>query len=572
MAKDKITDYSVTNASNTDVGGTGIQGTNAISNFDNAVREIMTHLAETNAGTAPLADTFCVADPADLTKKVRLDAGNVTAGQTRVLAMPDQNVSITGDAADFLALTLSSTNKNKNVRVNNAGTAYEFRRNPFYDPYEYGATGDGSTDDTAYFVLCQMSASANEGIQPSPAGRGVIVLPPGRFIVSEITTLNVAEKWLGLGGTLASNSTTLDLFTVDHNYVQVSGLNLEMPLLPTATPACLHHSGGSDCLIENLVTNYGFYGLRGSDGADSSWINCIVNFPYSHNVFFQGYQGAWIYRGKFDGIWPVNQPSAAQITGAMVNGASYSVGDFVTSSGYWFVCNGAGTAPAAGALTPTLRGVTLTTSGTATWRMGTAAGAANVYIGSRCFIFKILNTDISGGHDYGLHMVDDLATDSPQDIYVSGCETGGDLYIGVNAVDVDALRIHNGISHDHCSATDIGIYLGDGVRGALVSGYSIRGSYRGIDIAASSRQVLVAQNIIFGATQAIWCTANAQKFTIAQNVLSGNSGIWGTNATGITIGAGCDYYRIRDNDVTDCTTAGITDNSTSVNRVIDGNF
>lgn len=105
MAKDKITDYSATNASNSDVGGIGILGTNTISNFDNAVREVMTHLAEVNAGTYPLADTFTLADPADLTKKVRIDAGNVTAGQTRVLSMPDQNVTITGAAADLLATT-----------------------------------------------------------------------------------------------------------------------------------------------------------------------------------------------------------------------------------------------------------------------------------------------------------------------------------------------------------------------------------------------------------------------------------------------------------------------------------
>lgn len=106
MAKDKITDYSATAADNTDVGGVGIQGTNAISNIDNAAREIMSHLKETSAGTFPVEDTWTFGDPADLTKRVRLDAGGVTAGQTRVLTAPNFDGTIA-----TLAGTETLTNK-----------------------------------------------------------------------------------------------------------------------------------------------------------------------------------------------------------------------------------------------------------------------------------------------------------------------------------------------------------------------------------------------------------------------------------------------------------------------------
>lgn len=37
-------------------------------------------------------DVLNINDPADATKRMRIDAGEVTAGQTRVMAMPDQNV------------------------------------------------------------------------------------------------------------------------------------------------------------------------------------------------------------------------------------------------------------------------------------------------------------------------------------------------------------------------------------------------------------------------------------------------------------------------------------------------
>ena len=73
MAFDKITEYSSTNATNTSVGSVGIAGTNNISNLDNAIREMMTHLAETNAGTYPVDDTWSFCDPADRTKIFRFD-------------------------------------------------------------------------------------------------------------------------------------------------------------------------------------------------------------------------------------------------------------------------------------------------------------------------------------------------------------------------------------------------------------------------------------------------------------------------------------------------------------------
>lgn len=102
MAKNALREYSTTPGSNTDVGGIGIEGTNQVSNFDGAVREIMSQIADTNAGTSPLDDTFSVCDPADTTKKVRMDAGNVAAGQTRVLKFPNADIDISTFATTYL--------------------------------------------------------------------------------------------------------------------------------------------------------------------------------------------------------------------------------------------------------------------------------------------------------------------------------------------------------------------------------------------------------------------------------------------------------------------------------------
>jgi hypothetical protein len=101
MARNKISQYSTTAGSNTDVGSIEIEGENVVANFDNALRELMKHMADMNAGTSSIQDTFTLADPVDDTKKVRIDAGGVTAGQTRVMAAPDKD-GVIAVAADVL--------------------------------------------------------------------------------------------------------------------------------------------------------------------------------------------------------------------------------------------------------------------------------------------------------------------------------------------------------------------------------------------------------------------------------------------------------------------------------------
>jgi hypothetical protein len=66
------------------------------SDVNNAIRELMAHLADMNDGVSAIQDTFTLSDPTDDTKRVRFDAVNVTTGNTRVLTVPDADATIAG--------------------------------------------------------------------------------------------------------------------------------------------------------------------------------------------------------------------------------------------------------------------------------------------------------------------------------------------------------------------------------------------------------------------------------------------------------------------------------------------
>jgi hypothetical protein len=97
MAKTKISEYDVSASNNTDIDSidTG-EGTMVPSDVNNAIRELMAHLADMNAGTSAIKDTFTLSDPTDDTKQVRFDAVGITTGNTRVLTVPDADATIAG--------------------------------------------------------------------------------------------------------------------------------------------------------------------------------------------------------------------------------------------------------------------------------------------------------------------------------------------------------------------------------------------------------------------------------------------------------------------------------------------
>ena len=86
MAKDKLNDYSATNASNTDVGGVNVDEGMLPSAVNNALRELMTHLKEFADGTNGI-DVLSLSDD-DASHSIKFQAPSAVT-TTTTFTLPD---------------------------------------------------------------------------------------------------------------------------------------------------------------------------------------------------------------------------------------------------------------------------------------------------------------------------------------------------------------------------------------------------------------------------------------------------------------------------------------------------
>lgn len=494
---------------------------------------------------------------------------SATAAGVSATAAAGSAAAAAASAAGVNLPSISATDKHKELVVKADGSGYDKFRNPFYNVYRYGATGDGVTDDTAALVACQTAANACEGQISGVKGRGVIVVPTGFFKVTGLTTQNSGEKWLGLGGRLQAANGSMTVFDCAHASCVIENMFFLNEFLPLTSIGVFKHSnagpGAPDCKFINMVVQGGYYGFHGDGGGDSYNFNMKVIGCYADFVYLIRYRGMWAYRGKWDGSYPVQEPVSANIRGVWVNATAYVVGDIVQGAdGYIYQCRVAGTSAAAG----TGPAAALSTvdipdgAGTLIWRTHRVANSASLKLDSQTAINVFYNCDMTGGHAYAVHMVNSLATAAPQTTYFSLCEANVPRVVGLNLVEADDVQWHGGIIAGGIASTSIGVKCAT-TRKVLIHGAHIRGFADGVFIDSTASGTKIANNCFFGNTDCVEAAAGANRFSILGNDMNGSATLWGLNANGVRIGAGCTNFKVCDNDVGDCSGNGIIDGSTN---------
>ena len=211
MSKDKLTDYSATAGSNTDIGGINIDEGMLPSNVNNALREQMSHLADFAAGTTGINVLNLQDDDASASIKIQAPA---TVTTTTTFTLPD------GDGTANQVLT---TNGSGVLSWGNAVLSFNV--------FEYTATASQTTFSGADDNAATLAYTAGSimvflnGVQLDPsdytATNGTsIVLTSGAALNDELNifafgAFNVADTVAASTGGTFNGGITATSFTGD---------------------------------------------------------------------------------------------------------------------------------------------------------------------------------------------------------------------------------------------------------------------------------------------------------------------------------------------------------------------
>jgi hypothetical protein len=206
----------------------------------------------------------------------------------------------------------------------------------------YGATGDGTTDDTT--AIDAAIAALNT------AGRGVLYFPAGNYkITADLTTITAHATIRGDGAgdyqaqnaasTITFDSTTGTVFTLAGDGTIVRDLALENSTALTHTSGAGIHVTQGDSNRYSNVSVRGFYDCANiEDGASWEMASCLLIDPVRYGLYIRhvdsvdggdwNIHGSTIIAGVRDATAAIRQESGGggRIVGLKVN--SYGTGYF----------------------------------------------------------------------------------------------------------------------------------------------------------------------------------------------------------------------------------------------------
>lgn len=424
---------------------------------------------------------------------------------------------------------------------------------------DFGAVGDGTTDDTT---------AIQNAINALPAQGGNVYLPAGTYAIKtgplSITTIGVR-----LTGA-SRNGTQLTAAGADVSILSTTGVEtalehltiLGSQTLTTANDAVTW--GSSRGYIHDCLVQFGRFNLNVSSADSNFEVSRFVE-PYgSTAVNMQGSSGAYFRGCNFDMNYPQGKPAAGVKTiPAWAATTAYVAGDIVTNGNYYLQATVGGTS--AGSAPTNLGYGTNITDGTVTWQIAGpyyAGNAAAITQGANAPTF-VFNCDISAPYAVGVFGKNGgqlVLTDSVISVIGEG--------INESTIGFDLTVESTQISHSPWNQ-GTGIYIGNSGTTKIV-GTTIFGMQRGIWLNGTGGYTTIVGNDITGCSSfGIDIKAAASNFVVSGNNLG--TGPYGVNAAALTVETGAsDYYNITNNNINGAT-VGITDNGTGIHKTLTGN-
>lgn len=436
---------------------------------------------------------------------------------------------------------------------------------PWADVRAFGATGNGSTDDTAAIVSAVT--------QVSSLGTGTVYFPPGNYCsFSGISVTAPGVILMGASG--SAGATTLS--TCGHD---VTGVYLDAAtdiishmavvggVFGTTHPAILVGTGCMNCVIEHSAMSGGIYALQ-IQGTGTYITNINATGSYGSAVIYtNGSAGVYLLRNKVNQSYPGTTPAYGSSFSARANSTVYAANAIVSLSGYYIQATVGGTS---GTAAPSLASYgTNIADGSVTWQLVAPTAYYGLQIDTGSSRVSEIYADHIGPFTQGILISNGSSGTVPQNIDIEDSNFSSEIGAGIRAIAGNGLRVSHSL-FSGCILTGCeGVLLDTGWSGdSNIVGNNFYGDAVSVFINGGKNALVADNNISNSAVYGVEVAAAVTDFVISSNMLN-TSPLWGANSATIIVNTGAsDYYNIVNNDVHGVT---VTDNGTGTHKTISGN-
>lgn len=433
---------------------------------------------------------------------------------------------------------------------------------PFYNVQaDFGCTLDGTTDDLANFNLAIAAWNAAPGIFFIPAGTLKLSAKPNAFTASGGVIAGSGER----STVIAAAYTGDDIFRINGQFTAVHDM--------TFSPSVFRGSGydivlGYGC-FRNPISNVShIYGAQGIKVTDASGVmvsqTTMFNMIGDTGIFFGGTVGNGgsfglnVLNSSLSNTRPVEWTSLK----AFATSTAYSQGDVVSSGGYYWIVQTAGTtAGSPGSLTidtstPSSWATTNVTHGTAGFRVLCDDDMTWIRVDSYASSLTTQAVPLLGGV-YGIAMTDTAATGTsyPNWIFSEDLECDHQVQSCIRANAGKGITIGNSWFGSTLAGNGVwlyGSYLGEttitGSKFLALGGVGVWLD-AGVDTQITGNTFLACSTAAIGTLPGIYLAPNIGKTGIVGNVFGSHVGVgsgYMSRAVLIDTGTG-DYITVTGN-------------------------